>query len=317
MGLRFCDAYINTGSKLITNYELDKNYPEWKVSEATKKTGVSQRWLLNDNEDIYTLTQDTFEKYFQSTKTLPADIEALIVVTQSFDQRSPGLSSEIHQKFNLSKCTFILDINEACGGFVKALVIANAVMRTSEIRSVHILCIDTYSRFTNPSDRSVRLLFSDAASITKVKNTKNKSRGIIKISSGLDSSNVDYLKINRSSLNSSNDEFFMDGAKTLMQVIRTIPSSVREVLLDYNIQDVKYFLFHQASQVVLESLEKNLNIKKEKILTNLNHYGNLGSSSIPSLLLLGYKNKLFGSNDLIVLSSFGIGFSWTTCLVRL
>ena len=316
MGIKIDDVVFEKGSVLVTNCELDSEYPDWNVPEASKTTGVYQRWHLSPHENIEDLAFKTFKKFFDETRESLDDIEVLIVVTQSFHKRSPGLSSEIHKKYSLHRKILTIDLNEACGGFVKALILANSLISTNSFQSAHILCVDAYSKFTNEGDRSVRLLFSDAASMTRVSASKENNIGMLSFSSGIDSESVDYLNIHPSDHDLGKDIFFMNGAKTLIQVLNIIPKSVSNVTLNYNLDDVKFFMFHQASRVVLDGLKRELGIMDERILSNLHDMGNLGSSSIPALIASSIRQNQLEKGDLIVLSSFGIGFTWSTCLMR-
>jgi 3-oxoacyl-[acyl-carrier-protein] synthase III len=188
-------------------------------------------------------------------------------------------------------------------------------------KNILIVCADTYTKYIESSDRTNKTIFSDGASATLVSRSKKKYFGNFLM--GTDGNGYKDLIVERGA---SRDGFqyankaklFMNGSKIFMFTIGNIPKSVKKLLKISKIkkEKIKLFFFHQGSKVILNSLKNALKLPNNKVYNNLRFLGNTVSSTIPFSLKQANKEKKIKNNDLIVLSGFGVGLSWGSCIIK-
>lgn len=305
MSFDIIDVEFCLGSNKINLYkDFDSNTKE----KFTKKTGIPNVYHSNDDEDVISLSFKSIKKLFKKRKIDPKEIDLLIFVTQTNPFFLPSASAIIQNQLNLREDCICLDINLGCSGFIYALSIVNSYFINSNYSNALVVCSDTYSKFIDKNDKSTYLLFSDASSCTLLKKRKKDPFNFILKTDG---SGFDKLICANNLTNNKSSYLKMIGSDIYQFTMSEIPKIILEILkinkLDIN--HIDYFLFHQASQIVLESLIRKLDIHKEKVPTNYQIFGNTVSSTIPILIYDMIANGNI-NNSKLCLSGFGVGLSW-------
>ena len=227
------------------------------------------------------------------------------------------------------------DLDLGCSGYVYGLSIAQGLMTNGASQKVLLVNGDTYSRLIHPGDRSTRCLFGDGASVSVIAPSSDE-RGILDIRLATAGKAYERFivraggarqerdattcvpRADRSGNLRSDDNIVMDGFGVLSFFNSALPVAVTELLTahDRTVADVDLFVFHQASQVALESLENLLRIPHDKMLYDLAETGNLVSASIPVALQRAQERGRVKPGALVVLCGFGVGLSWGTALLR-
>lgn len=281
--------------------------PNWDLKKIFEKSGVSK---------IYKSSDDTFEFLKNAFKFFTFDdlsnIDVLIVVNQTAEIKLPSLSNLMQNQLKIKQNVIAFDMGLGCSGFIYALYTALKLLDSEEVKKALVVMCDNYSHYINKNDRTMLPLFSDCVSAVKISNDLNHR--IIDYDFGSDGSGGDSLKLTYNK--SKNKELFMNGSNVFMFTMSRVPESVRKILQKNNLKntDIDFYLFHQASQIVLDNLKRNLNLSDNKILISLNNFGNTIASTIPILLSEHYKK--FKKGDKIILCGFGVGLSWGTLLVE-
>ena len=289
--------------------DLLKENPNWDVKKILSKTGIKNRYVSQNNDDIISLSIKSAGKIFKSFNK--NKINFLIFVTQTSNYKLPSMACIMQHRLNLKKNIQAFDVNMGCSGFIYALNLGEKIIESGQAKNGLIICSDVYTKYISKNNSSCRPIFSDASSAIIL--SKSKYNSIIKFSFGTDGSGALDLNLQENSKN-----IFMDGAKVALFAMKRVPESIKEILKKTNIKidKIDKFIFHQASRYVLNNIYRILKIDKKKVFENYENYGNTTSSSIPIALKLASSKKILKNNGKIVLCGFGVGLSWASVLLK-
>jgi 3-oxoacyl-[acyl-carrier-protein] synthase-3 len=203
-----------------------------------------------------------------------------------------------------------------CSGFIYGLAVANSFIESSSLKQIIVVAGDTYRKNINPVDRSTFLLFSDAVSATLVES--RESSQILGFDFGGDGINFDDISLAKNNSKASSPDFYMNGSKVFQFTQKSIPNSVNRVLTrnSTKIEELKLVIFHQASRIVLDTLNEKVALNYSQITETISKFGNTGSASIPITLSEYLKFSSLKPGDLVLLSGFGIGLSFGSVLLK-
>jgi len=321
--------------EILTNEDLEKLYPEWSAEKIYLKTGISRRHIAAKDECASDLGVKAACKLLKQIDIKPEEIDILIFCTQTPDYCIPPTACIIQDRLGLSTSCSAFDINLGCSGFVYGLSIASAYIRGGMARNILLITADTYSKLIHPLDKSVRTIFGDAGVATLISADDGIAqvgdfalgtdgsgyKNLIAPTSGFrvpKNADTDVEKEDESGNVRSLDNLYMNGSAIFAFTMRVVPRNIQQLLdlSDLKIENVDWFIFHQANEFMLKNLIKKLGISENKAPINLKEYGNTVSSSIPITLKDCQKNNLFKSGDRIMLVSFGVGYSWGSVLLE-
>jgi len=291
------------------------------IKKILRKIGIFKRHVSDSKTFSNDLAYKSAIKIFK--KFDRRKINYMINCTQSPEYLIPTNACILQDRLNLKKDIGALDINLGCSGYIYLLSLAKGLISTKISKNVLLLTSDTYSKVIKDSDLSTKLIFSDASSSTIISNKKTKSSfEILNFEFGTDGSGYkDFICEDSGSrklqnISKSKPNIKMNGSKIYEFTLNVIPKFLNNFLKKNRISKdkFKYFFFHQASQLVLDSLQKKIGIDKEKMVVNLNETGNTVSSSIP--IILKEKLNKIKKGDHILLCGFGVGLSWGACVLK-
>ena len=292
-----------------------------KAKKILDKVGVSIRNISGKNIFSNDLALQSASKIMK--KINKKKIDYVINCTQTPEYLIPTNACILQKKLKLEKNIGALDINLGCSGFIYLLSLAKGLVSSNVSKNVLLITSDTYSKLIDNRDLGTKLIFSDAASSSLVSKDRTKnSLEILNFEFGTDGSGYkDFICENFGSKGLKNKankipKIEMNGSKIFEFTLNTIPIFVLNFLKKNKLKknNIKYFIFHQASQLVLDNLQKKLNLNEKNMINDLKSIGNTVSSSIP--IILKKKFKILKKNDLVLLCGFGVGLSWGACLLR-
>ncbi|NLB67969.1 MAG: ketoacyl-ACP synthase III [Bacteroidales bacterium] len=310
--------------KVLTNEELVKEFPEWSVEKVSSKIGISQRHIAAPNETAGDMAFKAANKLFEENKISPADIDFLMLCTQSPDYFLPTTACIIQDRLNLPTSAGALDFNLGCSGYIYGLALAKGLIVSGIARNVLLLTSETYTKHIHTKDKGNRTIFGDAAAATLI-----STEGFAKIgefSLGTDGSGAQNLITKTGAFRQtelsgnisydengnpvSDDFLYMDGSEIFSFTQEIVPVMVEDLLARNNVskEDINLFVFHQANKFMLNFLRKKMKIDENRFFYFMESVGNTVSSTIPIALTEARK-----SGDLkgkIMLSGFGVGYSW-------
>ena len=296
-----------------------------KESFLKEKLGIETRTISPPEFAASDLAIRAGEKIFcQGLKK--EDVDLLIICTQNPDYKLPNTASIVQNKLGLPNSLTSFDISQGCSGFIYSLAVAKSMMKVLHYRNALVITADPYSKIIQRSDKNTVLLFGDAAAAAWISDNSNNE--FLSFSFGTDGSGFDKLIVKGGgsrhpfSVNPNkkdNDDCFlrMDGRAIYEFMMKRVPVDIEKCLQknDLSIDKIDYFIFHQASLYMLNSLQKYMKIPDQKMVYHMKHTGNTVSSSIPLALgdLLQRENL---QNKNILLSGFGVGLSWGSLIIK-
>lgn len=318
----------------LTNEELSGQFPEWTVAKIAAKTGIQKRHVVGVNEFASDLAVKAAQKLFMNQAIVPEVIDFLILCTQSPDYFMPSTAAAVQHRLGLRQGIGATDMNLGCSGYVYALGLAKGLIESGLAGNVLVITTDTYSRYVNPGDKSVRTLFGDGASASLVTGVEDHEH-LLAFTYGTDGSGANALIVPNGGLRSGGDiapnasvetrglesngyDLYMDGPAIFNFTLDVVPSSVKSILRKANLAlgDVDLFVFHQANAYMLEHLRKKLGIDPDRFFVSLAESGNTVSSTIPIALAEAERQGALTLGMKVMLLGFGVGLSWGGLIVE-
>lgn len=295
MGISISKPEIYLGNKKTLINKISKNIKKSTIDK------IGFKFLHQENKkNIIEMAEKVGKKSLRLANIKP---QFLIFVCQGQDKIFPSAAEELAYRLNLDSNTLVLTISAGCSGFVQSLIVVKQLF-SGDFRNGIIICAEKYSKYMKKNDLKTRLLFSDAASATIVKKTKENN--ILNYDYGHDGQNGYNLQ----AIADKNQHLEMNGNEVFVFGINKIPESIKKVKKNFT---VDYYLIHIGSKIMLDSIALKSNLDKKKIISSYDITGNTVSTSIPVLINKSY--KIF-KNKNILLTGFGVGLSWSTLLLK-
>ncbi len=319
-------------AQVVSNADLATENPSWLMDQVAARSGVLSRHLAAPGETALDLAIQACAALCLQTDL--DGLDGIVFCTQTPDYVMPSNAFLLQEKLGLPDRVLAFDFNLACSGFVYGLAICRGLILGGQARRLLLVNADTYSRLINPGDRSARVLFGDGAAATVVSAATDRWRlvdfelwssgrnwrkfcvpaGGFREPKGGDSGREEMdISGNRR----SREDIHMDGFGVWSFINSTVPSQL-ETLLSRNrmgIADVDLFVFHQASALTLDSLERNLKIPHGKSFRHLETVGNTVSASIPVALARAEQEGRLTAGMRVLVSGFGVGLSAGSALI--
>lgn len=321
----------------LTNELLAQEYKDWSVEKIFEKTGISSRWIADSDECASDLGLIAAQKIFALGDCAPADIDFLLFCTQAPDYFLPATACILQDRLGLKTTCGALDFNLGCSGFVYGLALAKALIETGNANHVLLITAETYSKFIHPQDRSVRTIFGDGAAATLISVSSSADNILGPFVFGTDGRGANKLMVpaggyrlrpgpetaivseDGSGNFRSAQNLYMDGPEIFNFTLKVIPGVVSQLLEKsrMHLEDVDYFVFHQANKFMLEQLRKKIKIPADKFCINMESYGNTVSATIPMALEIALAQGQIKPGDRVMLVGFGVGYSWAAAMVKI
>lgn len=315
---------IGTGYQLPA-YVADNDYLATLVETSdewiAERTGIRARHLAKA-ETTTSMAGDAAKKALAHAGIPAEDIELLIVATISADSETPSTACQVQADIGASNAV-AFDINAACSGFLYALHIADAFIKSGVYKNALLIGAETLSKLVDWTDRGTCILFGDGAGAAVVQ--ASEEGGILSQSVGSNGSKWEVLSCpGRSNGNplcreqASYGYMHMDGQAVFKFAVKTVPACIEDALQKAGLskEQIDYFILHQANSRIIQSVAKRLGEPEKKFPMNLDQCGNTSAASLPILLAqLDEQGKLH-RGDKLALSGFGAGLTWGACLME-
>lgn len=324
------DIEYHLPDKIVTNSDFQASFPDWRVEQTEKRTGVFERRIARPDETAYDLALIAARKLFEKHKSLISKVDAIIFCTQSPDYVMPSNAFLLQRDLGLQTNLLAFDYSLACSGYIYGLLMASSFIKTGVAKNVLLVTSDTYSKYIEDSDRSTRMLFGDGASASWIGLADQyEAEPLIDsfddFQCASDGQGWDKFIIKSGgsrqpfSTNAQagyNDKIFMNGLQVLNLVNDRVIKQLFALLHKNNLEadQVDQFFLHQASGLALDSLRKKLKVGADKVFSNLGNVGNTVSSSIPILIKDYFSQASLPHGSRLLLCGFGVGYSWGSLL---
>jgi 3-oxoacyl-[acyl-carrier-protein] synthase III len=316
---------VHLPDKVEDNDFLGSQYPKWDMDLIFAKTGVRQRHIAAPGECASDLGVAAAEKLFTEYNIDRKSIDFLLFCTQTPDYPLPTTACLMQHRLGLPKSIGALDFNLGCSGFVYGLSLADGLIRSGSIKRVLLITAETYSKYIDPTDRSLRTIFGDGAAATLVEASDEPSLGSFVF--GTDGSGGDMLLVAEGGARRPEDaiqprkrkrwpsSLYMDGPELVKFSLAIAPPMIDDVLSQakWTRDDVDYYLIHQATLFMLDHLRERLSLDREHTPEALEDYGNTVSSTIPILIRDLRRSGQLRPGKRTMMLGFGVGLSWAGC----
>jgi 3-oxoacyl-[acyl-carrier-protein] synthase-3 len=304
--------------KVLDNKQLEKmvdTNDEWIVT----RTGIKERRILEKGATS-DLAAGAIKDLLKNANLDPEEIDAIIVSTVTPDMFFPSTACLVMHKTG-AKNAWGFDISAACSGFVFGLETAASIVHAGNYKKVILVGADKMSSITDYTDRNTCILFGDAAAAILLEPADNPDEGIMDSILHCDGSGYEALHmLGGGSLNPASHEtvdkkyhyIYQDGKAVFRVAVKGMADVSVDIMKQNNLtaDDIAYLAPHQANMRIIEATGKRMGLPNEKIMVNIDRYGNTTAATIPSCLVEYYRDGKLKKGDKVIMSSFGAGFTW-------
>jgi 3-oxoacyl-[acyl-carrier-protein] synthase III len=327
-GAKRRSVILGTGSelpaKVISNRDLEKiveTSDEW----ITTRTGIKERRVLEEGKGNADMALLAAERALTDAGVEAKDLDAIIMGTVSPDYPFPSSACLLEDKLG-ARGVFSFDVSAACSGFLNALSVADAYIQTGRIEKALVVGSDTLSRVLNWQDRGTCILFGDGAGAVVLGASEN-GKGILSTKLRTDGSYAKTLYVpaggslnpaTEHSVRKNEHTIVMNGKEVFKIAVRSMEDISREALEEagVSIDQVALVIPHQANRRIIVALAERLGVPMEKVMVNLEKYGNTSAASIPVALDEARKQGRIKADDIVLFNAFGAGFAWGAAVVK-
>jgi 3-oxoacyl-[acyl-carrier-protein] synthase-3 len=312
-------------AQVVTNEDLSRTLDtsdEW----IRERTGIRERRIARPDESLASLC-DTAARQAMTRAGVAADeLDTIILATVSPDRRLPGTSCEVQAMLGATNAA-AFDIAAACPGFIYGLSIAEGLVAAGSSRTALVLGAEKLSCITDWQDRSTAVLFGDGAGAAIVRAAGPDGRGILSTFLKTDGRLAPLLWIpGGGSLEPVSDKVVrershymqMKGREVFKAAVLAMAEATDEALRRacVSADQIDLFVPHQANYRIIEATAKHAGISMDKVMVNLDKYGNTSAASIPIALEQALEEGRIGKGSLLLFVAFGAGFTWGSAVVR-
>ena len=325
IGVSFKGSGSYVPDQILTNEEISRKVDtsdEWIKS----RTGISERRISSSGDNVsemgYKAAISAIEMANWDIKTID-----LIILATSTPHDLFGSAPSIQAKLGANNAV-AYDLTAACSGFLFALINASQFIKGGSFKRAVVIGTDQLSSYVDWNDRRSCILFGDGAGALAIEAT-NEFDNVIGFEMRTDGERGSFLNLpfknDRDSIIDKIDflrggfsPIKMNGQEVYKFAVKEVPIILKKLFKEtnYSSERVDWLVLHQANQRILDSVGDKLKIPREKILSNLEKYGNTSAATIPLMLDEAIKNNKIKHNDIIATSGFGAGLSWGAALIK-
>jgi 3-oxoacyl-[acyl-carrier-protein] synthase-3 len=336
--MRYAATIIGTGCAFpedrVTNDQIVERLEKEHISTNDRwireRTGIRERRfsdLKNPDEHNSSLGVAAARKALDMAGRTAGDIDQIIYATCTPDTLIPSTACWLQHKIGAPQA-WAMDINAACSGFVYGLATADQFIQSGQTRTALVVGAEVLNPFINWRDRGSCILFGDGAGAAIVERTEPDAPARILSSHLLSDGNLWellYIPAGGSSMEVTPGRFSknlnkmrMTGKEIFKVAVRTLAEFANRSLESngFTMDDVDWFIPHQANFRIIEAVAKRLNCPMEKVVVNVDRYGNTSAATIPTALDEAVRDGRIKKGDLVLLDSFGAGLTYGAILMR-
>ena len=316
-----CGSYVP--DRVVPNAELEQLRgfePGW----IERRSGIRERRYAAADQATSDLCVEAARRAMVDARVRNDEVDLLIVGTFTPDYACPSTACLVQDRLSLDVPAF--DVQAACSGFMYALATAAQYVATGNSKLALVIGGDLNSRIVDPADQGTAPLFGDGAGAVLLARGE-ADQGLVAYQLGADGAGGSLLEMTAGGTRhpascahvAAGDHYLkMDGRNVFRWAIKALTETIEHVTKSAGISpsEVSLFLLHQANVRILQAAAESLGIPREKLVCNLQHYGNTSAGSIPLALDEAHQAGKIKRGDLVLFSGFGAGLTWGTGLFR-
>jgi 3-oxoacyl-[acyl-carrier-protein] synthase-3 len=316
-GVRIAAVGHYAPSGILTNEDLEKvldTSDEW----ITTRTGMKRRHVASDEQATSDLAIAAALKALAKTSLTPNDIDCFIVATVTPDFIFPATACIVASRLGASdKAAF--DVEIACSGFIYGLTVGASLIRSGVYKRIMLIGAETLTKIVNRNDRSTAILFGDGAGAVILESAQTDS--FLSSELGSDGSRPELLQVTAggtrhpltpAAYEAGEQYIHMEGREVFKFAVTKMIDATDVALRKANLEktDLDWLIPHQANKRIIDAAAKYLDMPEEKVIVNIQEYGNTSAASIPIALSEAVESGRIQNGDVIVFVGFGGGLSW-------
>lgn len=326
VGVRLAGVGTALPERVLTNDDLaamvDTN-DQW----ITQRTGIKTRYIAGDGTTTCSLASDALRAALDDAGMQPGDLDMVLLATMTAEMSCPSTAARVVHEVGATPAG-AMDITAACSGFVYGLNHAETLVRSGHYKTVAVIGAETLSRITNYEDRGTCILFGDGAGAAILTADQDTSRGCIAQTMRSDGSLWGELYVPRTAedlpqehegFNGRFNTLQMNGQEVFKFAVNTTQAIIDETLRNAGIsaQDLAVVIPHQSNRRILELVKKRMDLPDDKMVINIDKYGNTSAASVPLCLSDKIAAGELHEGDLVLFVAIGGGMCWTTSLWKM
>lgn len=314
-------SYVPT--KVLTNADLERmvaTSDEW----IRERTGIRERHIAGAGEACSDLAVQAGKRALAAAGIAATDLDMILVATCTGDYPLPATACLVQHQLGATKAA-ACDLSAACCGFVYALSVADAYVKTG-MRHVLVIGSEVMSAITDWADRNTCVLFGDGAGAAVI-SVSDGAKGILSTHLRSDGNLCELIAVPGGGSRTPPSEkvivermqyIKMKGNETFKVAVRTLEEIARETLAanQLRVEDLDLYVPHQANVRILKAVMERLGLPVEKVMLNLDRFGNTSAASIPIALDEAVRTGRIKDGSLVMLGAFGAGLTWASALIR-
>jgi 3-oxoacyl-[acyl-carrier-protein] synthase III len=288
---------------------------EW----ITTRTGIKERRIL-ENGATSELATRAAEDLLKSHNVNPEEIDAIIIATVTPDMLFPATACLVQERIGATNA-WGFDLSAACSGYLFAFQTGCSLIESGQYKKVLVIGADKMSSIVDYTDRNNCILFGDAGAVLLLEPSEDLSLGFQDSILRIDGSGKDSLYMKGGgSLNPPTHEtvdkkmhyIFQDGKAVFKVAVKGMADVSYELMQKNNLtsDDLAYLVPHQANKRIIDATGERMGLSKEKVMMNIDRYGNTTAATIPLCLVEYYRDGKLKKGDKLILSAFGAGYTW-------
>jgi 3-oxoacyl-[acyl-carrier-protein] synthase-3 len=328
MSSRIRVGIAGTGSyvpeRVVPNSYFEKivdTSDEWIV----QRTGIRERRYVADGEATSDMAVIAGRRALESAGVAPEELDLIVVGTVTPDQMIPACSALIQHRLG-AKNAGAFDCNSACTGFLTALCIAEAYVASGRARRVLAIGAESLSRISDMQDRTSCILFGDGAGAVVLAPEEDCKQGeILKTRQGADGSGYDLIYMlaggsrkpaTLETVQAREHFIRLNGREVFRFAVNRMGDLIEEMIEGHTYDDLCLVVPHQVNKRIIDSALQRLGWNDEKVMVNIQHYGNTSSATVPVALDEARRAGRLVTGKLVILVAFGAGLTWGGVLIR-
>lgn len=311
-----------TGSALppgpVTNADLEARLD---TSDAwiIERTGIRERRIAEPHVKTSDLAVEAAQKAMAAAGVGPADIDLVVVATATPDDTFPATATRVQARLGIGQGA-AFDVAAVCSGFVYAITVADALLRTGAHSRALVIGAELFSRILDWEDRATAVLFGDGAGAVVLEAQESADRGLIAARLHADGRHGDLLYVDGGpGSTGAVGKLRMKGREVFRHAVGNLASVTEEVLADAGLtaQDLDWIVPHQANARILEATAKKLGLPMDRVVMTVGSHANTSAASVPLALDTAVRDGRIKPGQLCLLEAMGGGFTWGAVLLRM
>ena len=307
-------------ARVLSNDELSRTIDtsdEW----IRERTGIRQRYIAAPHETAAFMGTAAARVALADAGAEPAEVDAIILATSTPDQAFPATALRVQASLGVTR-GFGFDVAAACAGFIYALSVADAMIRTGQAHGVLVIGSEVYSRILNWQDRGTCVLFGDGAGAVFLRagTGSGSDQGILSTHLHAQGTLGDILYVDGAvGRQDRPGHLVMNGREVFRHAVIRLAEAVEEALAANGLEhrDIDWLVPHQANRRIIDAMGRKLGLPPERVVITVDRHANTSAASVPLALAEARQDGRIRPGDLVLMEALGGGLTWGSALVRM